>query len=132
LADVARAFLVKYPRLQVVLNVDQAQRNSAEMRQLCVEYPAQVTLLPPDATVLPLFQAIAQADAVLTPDTGASHVAAATSTPVVVVFDDVEFTPICWRPLTEKAVCLVPDHPGPIARWSASDLIQALERAFPA
>jgi ADP-heptose:LPS heptosyltransferase len=132
LTDVARAFLVKYPRLQVVLNVDQAQRNSAEMRQLCVEYPAQVTLLAPDATVLLLFQAIADADAVLTPDTGVSHVAASTSTPLVVVFDDVEFNPVCWRPLTVKAVCLVPDHPGPITHWSASDLIQALERAFAA
>jgi len=132
LADVARAFLVKFSLMQLVLNVDQAQRSSAEMCELCAEFPARVTLHASDAGVLALFQAIAHADAVLTPDTGPSHVAAATSTPVVVVFDDVEFTPICWRPLTEKAVCLVPDHPGPIAHWSASDLIQALERAFAA
>jgi len=132
LSYVARAFLGKYPRVRIVINVDQAQRNSADARALCTEFPGRVTLHPSDGTLLALFQAIADADAVLTPDTGVSHVAAATSTPVVVVFDNVDFNPICWRPLTERAICLVPEKSGAIAQWPASDFVQALERILSA
>jgi hypothetical protein len=43
---------------------------------------------------------------------------------------DVEFNPICWRPLTEEAICQVPDKPGPIAQLPASKLIQAMEQVL--
>jgi ADP-heptose:LPS heptosyltransferase len=65
---------------------------------------------------------------VLTPDTSVAHIAAAADVPLVVAFDDVDFNPICWRPLSRRALNLVPASPRSIADFPPAILLAALAR----
>jgi ADP-heptose:LPS heptosyltransferase len=126
---VVRGLLAKHPALKIVINADKHQSIATEIGALCAEFLGQVELYATDGGLSELFEAIAAADVVLTPDTGISHVAAATETPTVVVFDDCNFNPVCWRPLTRRAILMIPQAVGPISRFSAAELIRCVEQA---
>lgn len=117
---------------EVLLNANAEQRAAPELHGLFGDAGIQVRLFDQTAGICALFDAVAASAAVVTPDTGVVHVAAAARVPVVVAYDDVDFNPICWRPLTDRAVSIVPRRPGPIANVPVESLVAGLDRALPA
>ena len=126
LDGVVRRLLSASSDLRIVGNVNAAQRGSPRIEQLLAEFPGRVELLPSNGKIAALFDSITHADAVLTPDTSVGHIAAAQETPAVVVYDDVGFNPVCWRPLGRNIVQLIPETPGPVSRFSVPILVEAL------
>jgi len=128
LAAVARELIAQDSTFQLTINANAEQRTSPELRQLCADQPSRVQLFRPDATICDLLDAIAGCIVVLTPDTGVAHGAVAARTPLVVVFDDVEYNPICWRPLDRHAVCLLPERPEPISCMPVDKILEGIRQ----
>ncbi len=129
LTDIVRILMKRFAALTIAINVNDSQCDSAEIRTLNEEFPGKIALSQHTSDISILFNMIARADAVLTPDTAVAHIAAATRTPMAVVYDDRDFNPICWQPLSEDVVKLIPIIPGPISRFSAAELASALEKS---
>jgi len=125
---VAKSFLALSPLNCVIINPSDIQRLSAPMARLGQFYSDRVSFFPADASIITLFELIAKSTVVLTPDTGISHIAAATRIPAVIAYDDVDFNPVCWRPLSPLVLGLVPSVPGPISQISGPSLMMALEK----
>jgi ADP-heptose:LPS heptosyltransferase len=128
LATLADALLAVDPTAAIIVNANTAQRASGELRALLERQGPRVRLFPDASPVTALFEAIAASHVVLTPDTSVAHIAAAADVPLVVAFDDVDFNPICWRPLSRRALNLVPASPRSIADFPPAILLAALAR----
>ena len=129
LTDIVRMLIARIASITITINVNDSQSCSPEVRNVYEEFPGKLILSQPTSDISELFNKIARADAVLTPDTAVAHIAAATRTPLAIVYDDRDFNPICWRPLSEDVVTLIPTTPGPISRFSAAELVNALARS---
>jgi ADP-heptose:LPS heptosyltransferase len=130
LVEVSRSLLAMDPGICVVINASADQRGNPDLRRLLGEHADRLSLFQSDGTVCALFDAVAACGAVLTPDTGVAHVAAAVQVPVVVAFDDVDFNPVCWHPLGRRVICLVQDQPQGISRIDVGRLVQGLEASL--
>lgn len=116
----------------ILLNVPTHER--ARFQAHAAAAPAnKVSLTPESMDLWELIALMRQCAAVVTPDTGIGHIAAALQQPLMVFFEDTHYTPVVWAPDTPGLHKVTPVQSGHIntfdrslAQQSLDDMMRAL------
>jgi len=95
------------PGAHIVLNVPANQRDRFAAYCGPSDGP-RVSLAPENMDLWELIALMAQCAAVVTPDTGIGHIAAALRQPLTVFFEDAHYTPVVWSPNTPTLEAVLP------------------------
>jgi ADP-heptose:LPS heptosyltransferase len=88
------------------------------------------TLLPPSKSLFELFDIIDDMDAVITPDTGIGHVAAALSKPLLVAFKDSYYCPLAWKPISNQLELVYSNTDNTVNDLDWTEVRACLNRTF--
>lgn len=87
------------PDARIVFNVPAAERTTFAQRH-GIGQDTALMLAPEHMDLWELIALLDQCQAVVTPDTGIGHIAAALSRPLAVFYEDAHYTPVVWAPST--------------------------------
>lgn len=112
------------PRARILLNVPPHQRD--RFQQAAAGAAQQVSLAPEGMNLWELIALMHQCAAVITPDTGIGHIAAALQQPLMVFFEDTHYTPVVWAPDTPALRKVTPAQNGHINSFDRGLVRQSL------
>ncbi len=114
-----------WPQAHIVFNVPADQRHAFGQRHGLAGQPA-LALGPAEMNLWELIALLDQCEAVLTPDTGIAHLAAALNKPLAVFFEDQHYTPVVWRPHTASLYAVLPSVSGDVNHFDRAQAAHQL------
>ncbi len=114
------------PDARILFNVPTTERQTFEQEHLR-HHPESLALAPEGTSLWELIALVSQCEAVITPDTGVGHVAAALRVPLAVFFEDAHYTPVVWAPNTPLLHSVVPSMPGNVNQFDRRTARMALQ-----
>jgi ADP-heptose:LPS heptosyltransferase len=80
-----------------------------------------------DVSIRELLAILREVDGVITPDTATAHIAAVFDTPQAVFYDEPRYSPVVWRPHSDKAVQVLPREAGDVNGFCEAQARSAIQ-----